>query len=193
MRYRAGLPMLTTGLLSLTLAAFALASEPAKTRNKALVKTHNKLVQTYVDVPHISPQTLSEMDAARYVIFDVREADEFAVSHLKNAIWIDPDMSPEAFYSQYGELVSGKTVILYCSVGVRSTRLASRLLSSQREGEQTPIYNLETGIFGWHNESRPLTAQSHPTDFVHPYNRRWGRMVNRKNLRRYDERGNPDE
>ena len=133
------------------------------------------------------------MDEESYLVFDVREADEFAVSHLEGAIWIDPDMDPDAFYSAYGTQLSGKMIVLYCSVGVRSTRLAQRLLSTRSEAHATPIYNLENGIFGWHNESRPLSAQNSSTDFVHPYNRLWGRMVNRKDLRRYEAQASSNE
>lgn len=172
-------------LLSLALSACSAAAPPPLAANEALQKTHAKITKDFTQVPHISAQKLSEMDEAHYVIFDVREADEFAVSHLKNAVRLDPDISAKDFYSQYGEPFSGKTIILYCSVGVRSARLAKRLLGYPYENHTAPIYNLENGIFGWHNEGRPLAAQSRPTDFVHPYNRYWGSMVNRKDLQRY--------
>lgn len=193
MKYRARFPRLAAIGLALALGSLAMAAELANTSNKALIKTHAKLEKNYKQVSHITAQRLSEMDDDSYLVFDVREADEFAVSHLEGAIWVDPDMNPDAFYSAYGAQASGKMIVLYCSVGVRSTRLAQRLLSTQSGEDAAPIYNLENGIFGWHNESRPLSAQNGATDFVHPYNRLWGRMVNRKDLRRYETQARSHE
>jgi len=58
-------------------------------------------------------------------------------------------------------------------------------MTSGGPANSSKIYNLENGIFGWHNESRPLVVNSNATDYVHPYNFVWGRMVNRKDLKRY--------
>ena len=122
------------------------------------------------------------------MIFDVREAGEYAVSHIDGAVRVDPAITAEALLAQYGADMQDKTLVLYCSVGVRSSRLAQRLSNAAQFPQATPIYNLEKGIFGWHNEGRPLVmangAVSSATDYVHPYNLFWGRMVNRKDLKR---------
>ena len=157
--------------------------------NEALKETHQKVVKDYKTVSHITASSLSEMDSKDYVLIDVRESEEFAVSHIAGAIWVDPEIDADRFLSLYGDLISGRSVIFYCSVGVRSSRLAEKIQRS--EAFQTPvqIYNLEAGVFGWHNEKRPLVQRSkdviRSTEFIHPYNRWWGRMINRDKLKKY--------
>lgn len=175
-----------TFLMSALLSTSACADD---TSNKALVKTHAKISKNYEGVSHIDAQALSQMDEESYILFDVREKDEFVVSHIENSIWVDPSIKVSSFTQQYAELIGDKTVILYCSVGVRSSRLAEKLMSSMPETDKSQIYNLENGVFGWHNENRPLVSATSSTDYIHPYNRLWGRMVNRKSLWRYE----PDE
>ena len=42
----------------------------------------------------------------------------------------------------------------------------------------TSVVNLSGGIFKWANEGRPLfREESRPTALVHPYDRRWGLLV----------------
>ena len=163
----------------------AIAAEQVPTPNKALAKTHIKITQNYETVQHIKARDVATMKQASYLIFDIREEKEYAVSHIQNAIWVDPSITASEFYEHFGPQAKHKTIILYCSVGVRSSRLAERLMAGKSENQVVQIYNLESGIFGWHNESRPLVHAGDSTNYVHPYNRIWGRMVNRKTLRRY--------
>ena len=174
--------ILTTCLIPFILSTSACADDTA---NKALDKTHGKITKTYEAVRHINSEALSSFDEESYLIFDVRERDEFAVSHIENSIWVDPSIDAASFYEKYAEQIGDKALVLYCSVGVRSSRLAEKLMTSGGPENSSKIYNLENGIFGWHNESRPLVVNSNATDYVHPYNFVWGRMVNRKDLKRY--------
>lgn len=176
--------VVSTFLISAVLSTSACADD---TSNKALVKTHAKIMKNYEGVSHIDAQALSQMDEDSYILFDVREKDEFEVSHIENSIWVDPSIKVSSFTQQYAGPIGDKTVILYCSVGVRSSRLAEKLMTSRPETDSSPIYNLENGVFGWHNENRPLVSETASTDYIHPYNRLWGRMVNRKSLRRYEQ------
>jgi len=186
MTFRVFLLSIISYLLVMGLSSTSFA-QSEDTMNKALIKTHAKILKNYDGVSHIDAQALSDMDEGSYIIFDVREKDEFDVSHIDNSIWVDPSIDASDFNAQYAEQIEGKTVVLYCSVGVRSSRLAEKLMTSKADAKMSPIYNLENGIFGWHNESRPLITENASTDFVHPYNRIWGRMVNRKDLRRYEQ------
>lgn len=167
----------------------AFATDEADSYNKALTKTHSKILKNYEAVPHIDSEDLSHMSQDEIILFDVREKDEYDVSHLEGAIWVDPDIDRSTFLQSYRDEIGDKTVILYCSVGVRSSRLAEKLKQLKAPNTPAKIYNLEKGIFGWHNEKRPLyhsvnSQQSSPTDYVHPYNFIWGRMVNRDDLKR---------
>ena len=133
---------------------------------------------------------LLEMDTSRYVLFDVRARAEYEVSHIDGSIWVDPELSAADFYEAHKAIVSGKHVVLYCSVGVRSSRLAERLVAYKSEEFTSEISNLEMGVFGWHNQKYPLVnASEHgqiSTDYIHPYNHWWGRMINRGELKKYN-------
>ncbi|MEE9347757.1 MAG: rhodanese-like domain-containing protein [Robiginitomaculum sp.] len=164
-------------IVALALTAPALAQD-----NAALTKTHIRLVKKYDDVAHISPQDYAALPtgsaAQTAVLFDIRGEQEFSVSHMPGAIHIDPKIKPADFIAQYGERLRGKTVVLYCSVGARSSKLANRVQDDLRALGSGPVYNLEGGIFKWHNQGRALEINGAPTRYIHPYNRRWGRMVN---------------
>jgi rhodanese-related sulfurtransferase len=122
------------------------------------------------------------------VLFDVREIDEYEVSHLDKAIRVDPDISGEEFLQRYGEELTGKQVIFYCSTGRRSTSLAERVktvIDTQHSPLPAPS-NMRGGIFRWHNSSQPLINQSGDTAYVHPYNWWWKRLVTRKDFTSYN-------
>jgi hypothetical protein len=64
-------------------------------------------------------------------------------------------------------------IVVYCSVGYRSARIAERL----REQGFTNASNLEGSIFRWANEGRPVYRDSTEVDAVHPYDRTWGTLL----------------
>lgn len=103
-------------------------------------------------------------------LLDVRQPAEYAVSHLAGAIRISPDSNVAEALARINP---HRTVVVYCSVGYRSSQLARRL---QRAGF-TNVMNLEGSIFAWANEGRPLVANGHSATLVHPYNRKFGRML----------------
>lgn len=82
------------------------------------------------------------------LLLDVRTPAEFAVSHLRGARRVDPDVPDLASL----RLPQNARVVVYCSVGYRSAEIADRL----RERGVTRVYNLLGGIFEWANEDRPL-------------------------------------
>jgi len=122
------------------------------------------------------------------VLFDVRESDEYAVSHLDKAIRVDPDISGEDFLQRFANDMAGKQVIFYCSTGRRSTALAERVKTTiDTQNSSLPIpANMQGGIFRWHNNSQPLTNLSGDTAYVHPYNWWWKRLVERKDFTSYN-------
>ena len=119
------------------------------------------------------------------VLFDVREESEYAVSHLTNAIRVDPDIGVEDFRSTFASDLVNKTVVFYCSVGRRSSELAEKVGEDLMSTGSKQVLNLEHGIFGWHNESRRLMSGEQPTDYVHPYSWRWDDLIARRSLIRY--------
>ncbi len=143
------------------------------------------VAQRWPQISHLSRGNMSGMLAtqrAEVVVFDVREPGEFAVSHLPGAIRIDPGLSREQFLAEHAASLQGKSAVFYCSVGVRSSLLASRMQADLERGGVQHVYNLTGGIFGWHNDARPLVTASGATDSVHGYDAWWGRLVTRQSL-----------
>lgn len=157
--------------------------------DKRLAKIHRDIVADYPDLTHLSRAQLlalaGDEDQPDPLIFDVREKEEYAVSHLEGAIQIDPDTDPKDFLATYQSLLAqGRPAIFYCSVGRRSSRLADQVQSHLKEGatdqKLAPVYNLEGGIFRWRNDNQPLTRSGKTTDEIHSYNWFWGRYVDDK-------------
>ncbi|MGB5705419.1 MAG: rhodanese-like domain-containing protein [Arenicellales bacterium] len=159
---------------------------PAQADQSRLEQIQQRIEQNYPAVDHISAETFQVVSSSEdVVVFDVREQDEYTVSHLDNAIRVDPDISREAFDKLYGKSLSGKTVVFYCSVGRRSSELADRVGDDLIAHGSKDIFNLQHGIFGWHNNRMSLVDNSKDTDYVHPYNWLWGRLLERRDMIRY--------
>lgn len=157
----------------------------ASNSNSGLETVHYRIERQFPQVKHVDGDRLSVMRDDHIVFFDVREKAEFKVSHLKNAIRVDPDISVEKFIARFGEMSKGKVAIFYCSVGQRSSDLANRVQSVLISSGVKAVYNLEGGAFRWHNQRRPLYTGTQPTQLVHGYNRFWGRMVNNQQFTQY--------
>jgi len=154
-----------------------------------LAELSRSLTRTYDDVPHVSPAevaTWMKDPAVPLLLLDAREVEEYAVSHLPGAVQVDPDTWRWQFMSQFGERVRDKVVVIYCSVGVRSSRLGEHVADAAREAGARSVYNLSGGIFAWHNSDRPLVDAQGATSFVHPYDEDWGRLVARRELWRFE-------
>jgi rhodanese-related sulfurtransferase len=125
--------------------------------------------------PATLAQWLAREPAARPQLLDVREPDEFAVSHLRGARRVAPDLADVSTL----QLEPGATVVVYCAVGVRSAALFARL----RAGGVRNVYNLLGGLFEWANQGRPLYRGATRAYGAHPYDRLWGTLL-RPELRR---------
>lgn len=150
---------LTTVLLSCSLAS-ALA-QPAYDALLATLYSHS--------VPVLRADSLSQRLSSENppVILDTRSEEEYGVSHLQTARWIDYDN-----FEPY--MVSGlnkKTpVVVYCSVGYRSEKIGEQL----KDMGFSNVRNLYGGIFQWKNEGYPIVnKKGEPTDSVHTYNKLW--------------------
>ena len=108
--------------------------------------------------------------AERPLLLDVREKEEYEVSHLMGAI--SALTEKEALQAMEG-VSREKPVVLYCSVGYRSSEMAGFLLKRGFE----KVYNLEGSIFTWANEGRPVYRGEERVHIVHPYDRVWGKLL----------------
>jgi rhodanese-related sulfurtransferase len=91
-------------------------------------------------VPYIKVDELKSNSTLIYL--DAREPKEFNVSHIKNAIPIGFDHFK---IQNVTSTVKDKnaTIVVYCSIGVRSEKIAEKLLKSGYKN----VYNLYGGIF----------------------------------------------
>jgi rhodanese-related sulfurtransferase len=130
------------------------------------------------DFPDVSTLTtdslaarLADSTRPRPLLLDARSPEEYDVSHLPGARRVDPtaDSLPHL-----DTLSRERPIVVYCSVGYRSARVAARL---QEQGF-TDVRNLEGSIFRWANEGRPVVRNGPPVDAVHPYNATWGTLLN---------------
>ncbi len=143
-----------------------------------LVKIHETIEESFQQVEHISGDEYLALDPEKIVVFDVREPDEYDVSHIAGAVRIDPDIDPESFAEEFKNLLPGKTAVFYCSVGWRSSELAQRVNSVLTEEGVIESFNLTGGLFQWHNEAKPMTNDAQDiTDRIHPYDDYWGKLI----------------
>lgn len=156
--------------------------------SKKLDTLEAELQSSYPNIGHLSTGTLSQWSADKkdVVLIDVREEGEYAVSHIDGALRIDPKASASDVAAQIGDIAKGKDVVFYCSVGVRSSQLADRAKDELQAMGAGDIYNLSGGIFAWHNDERALMNDAGDTKMVHPYDRVWGKLVNRQDYVSYE-------
>ncbi|MEM6841195.1 MAG: rhodanese-like domain-containing protein [Bacteroidota bacterium] len=136
-------------------------------------KYDEKLASLYENtVPLIQPTTLDSLrEQSEITLLDTRASEEFQVSHLPNAEFVDYDSFE---LDDLLHLPKEDTVVVYCSVGYRSERIGEAL---KKAGFQH-VYNLYGGIFQWKNEGKEVVnSQNQPTDSVHTYNRSWSRWL----------------
>lgn len=136
------------------------------------------------NIKHIKVGDLLKLDH-NTIIFDVREKQEFDVSHIKNAIRIKPDIDSIKFIETFSNQLKGKNLVFYCSVGRRSSALAPRLQPLLIKEGVHEVYNLKGGIFQWHNEEKSLVQNGQLTKHIHPYSPLWGLLLENKKSIKY--------
>ncbi|MDH3199468.1 MAG: rhodanese-like domain-containing protein [Myxococcales bacterium] len=123
----------------------------------------------FPEIAWVDAQTLSgwmnREPSERPVILDVRTKEEFEVSHLESAVRAEPGRPDIAALN----LRADSTVVVYCSLGVRSAAIVDELEAAG----VAKVYNLEGGIFDWANEGRPIFRDGKPAHQVHPYGEPW--------------------
>ena len=172
-------------LKGLLLALFIVFTGVSPAQGQFSLWLVEKKLDIKYSVPNITHQELSEKlaskDADRYVLFDVREKEEYAVSHLASAHRVDPGTNAEAFVKAFGTMIRGKNLVFYCSVGDRSSYLIEKIQGQALEAGALSLSNLRGGIFRWYNENHPVVNASGATDTVHPYDEEWGKLIEKRN------------
>ena len=138
-----------------------------------------RTVSRLYPVPEITAPALeSSLPKGDVVLFDVREREEYDLSHLPGAIHVDPDLDADEFLRLHGKQLAGRRAVFYCAVGVRSGIMVDRLNKAAAKGAANAA-NLRGGIFRWHAEHRPITSDSGPATRIHGYDASWQQLLNR--------------
>ena len=123
--------------------------------------------QKFPSVVSISTDELKKLldNGQLPVIFDVREKKEYEISHLPGAQHRDD--------AREVTLEKSTPIAAYCSVGLRSAQFLEKL---QKRG-YTNLRNVRGSIFEWANKDYPLMRKMLPVFTVHPYNKKWGKLL----------------
>lgn len=121
-------------------------------------------------VPFIKTDELQSIQN-EVVILDTRTPEEYEISHLNGAKFIDYDHFKA---KDVKEIPKDAEVVVYCSIGYRSERIGEKL---QKLGYSN-VKNLYGGIFDWKNkEQEVVNMDGSPTDSVHTYNKTWSKWL----------------
>ena len=146
-------------------------AEPA---SSAWQRALSLIREDFPDVPQMTTarlaQLLGDEDAERIVLIDARTAEEFEVGHLRGAVRASGLRSA---LRALGPQAPQRTVVVYCSVGYRSSQVAERL----RARGVANVFNLEGSLFKWANEGRHVYRGTERVTKVHPYDEDWGRLL----------------
>ena len=116
---------------------------------------------------------LHASDTTKPVLLDSRALNEYKTSHLQDAKFAG---SEKEVLKATRDLNSMDPIVVYCSVGYRSSKLAVNL----HELGFKNVYNLEGSIFQWANEGRPVYSKGVQVKRVHPFNRMWGKLLKKE-------------
>jgi len=152
-------------LSSLFLIAFCASIQAQQVSDAKFNKMLSKLLDH--SVTEISPNNPIEKNT---VFLDAREIEEFETSHLPNALHVG--------YNNFNikklqHLDKKKSIIVYCTVGYRSEKIAEQL---QKNGFEN-VKNLYGGIFEWVHQNKPITKNKKPTDSIHTFNKEWSQWL----------------
>lgn len=152
---------------------------------KKLLKKYNTESVAYAFVDELKKQTKRPFESAQgdknIVLLDARELKEFKVSHIKNAIHVGYDhFNLKETTSKLTD--KNATIIVYCSVGIRSEDIAEKL---QKAGYKN-VFNLFGGIFEWKNKQNIVVdTDNNPTEKVHTFSKEWSRWL-KKGVKIYE-------
>ena len=111
------------------------------------------------------------------VFLDAREKNEFDVSHLEKSIYVGFSKFDTKKFNAL-KIDKNATVIVYCSLGVRSEKIAKKI---KQLGYNT-IFNLYGGIFLWKNQGfKVYDSNEKETENVHAFSKTWGVYLEKGN------------
>lgn len=102
------------------------------------------------------------------VFLDSRSREEFEVSHIRGARFVGYD---NFSLDSVSDLSKSTPLIVYCSVGYRSEKVAEQLITAGF----SDVANLYGGIFEWKNTGHPIVDETGATtESIHAHSKSWG-------------------
>ena len=152
-------------------------TDVADARTLAWERALRLVREAFPQVPRMTTARLAAMRAddrrPDIILLDARTAAEFDVSHLPGAILAS---NTRMALSVLEANEPDSTIIVYCSVGYRSSQLAANL---RRRGFEN-VFNLEGSLFQWANEGRPLYRGKQRVFEAHRYDDEWGQLLDKR-------------
>ena len=140
----------------------SLNSFSQKTIDEVLKKNNDN------SIDYIKPKEV--LGKKNIVFLDAREKNEFDVSHLEKSIYVGFTKFDSDKFKDL-KIDKNATVIVYCSLGVRSEKIAKKVKKLGYNG----IFNLYGGIFLWKNEGfKVYNSEEKETENVHAFSKTWG-------------------
>jgi len=133
------------------------------------------MLNTLLDhsVPEVSVDEIPQNKEV--ILLDAREVNEFWISKIATARWVGYD---DFSLDRVQDIPKDKKIVVYCSVGYRSEKVAEKLLKAGFNN----VSNLYGGIFEWVNQGRIVfDSLEKKTSNVHAYNRAWGVWLKKGN------------
>jgi rhodanese-related sulfurtransferase len=128
----------------------------------------------FPDIGHVSAGDahawLTDEERVPPRIIDARSDDEFAMSHLPEALHLNAETVTD---EELRQLDPQRVYLVYCSAGYRSSRLVRRMKALGLERAN----NLEGGIFAWANAGLPVERDGRIVREVHPFHRLFARLL----------------
>ena len=132
-----------------------------------LLKKYNSGDVPYTSVEQLRMDQLNE----EVIILDARESIEYETSHLKDSKFIG---SNNLDLSILDSIYRDKQIVVYCSVGIRSEKIARKVRNLGFED----VKNLYGGIFEWKNTGYPVYDENgKETDKIHTYSKNWSKYL----------------
>ena len=152
-------------IMLLTISACSQSGRVENSSYDFLLKTLLKHSVNEMDVANVD--NLS--DAVHFA--DARALEEYQVSHIEEAVWVGYD---DFDLKRLEAIPKEDTVIVYCSIGYRSEKVAEQLEAAGYRH----VWNLYGGIFEWKNQDHEvLDSEGKVSEKVHAFDKNWGRWL----------------
>ena len=145
---------------------------PLFSQTDSIDHAYQRMIERKYDgFPTLSTSEAQKKLHTSVLFLDTRSQEEYNVSHLPRALFIDYD---QFNISALDSIKKNTEIIVYCSIGVRSQEIGKQL----KDEGFTNVKNLYGGIFLWADQGRIMHNLTHDeTRKVHGYNKFWGRWV----------------